>query len=305
MAIQNILYSLCLSLLLSGCVVWCHEPDQGGGGGGKEERVVLRFDWSGCRRASDVTGSMQLRFYGSEGYKDITSDTVLCEVQLPPGIYQVLARNSETPSIVYRAEQSYSTAEGYLPSLSRAAEVVGEACPLFVASLGTLRVGGGNVHDTLKLMPQACRVHLRVRIENSRDVVSVYGMLTHVATSVRLSTGRITPGFPGDMAVDFSREEDLAVTGEYFLCNVWLLGVAEEIDGTSGKTPNELHLTLVYTDGSRDEVTIDVTEEFTETNTDRDTSVDVGVVITGRGIHIKGTIIPWEGGGQGEGDIHK
>lgn len=262
----NIIFLLFCLLQTSGCTMRQLDvvPD--------DSQVSINFDWSNLYPGESVPTGMYLYFYGSDGSvisKECTGSTF--SGYLPKGNYRVLAYNTDAVGVGYRNINSYKDAQVYLLSQTKAT-FLSQPVHVYGIGLDSLTVTSNEPLNTrLKPANLVRRVDVQVTVTGNKSAVgSCVSTLNGINEAVNIATGK---------AVDISGLVSfvLSPTSQGYSSEVSLFGKTQN-------APSELGVTLNFTGGGSQSLSMDVTNALDGVIT---TVVPVNVKID---VEVTGTI---------------
>ena len=252
-------------------------------------RVQFTFDWGKLPPEAQIGENMGIRFYAEDGQVyDMDGDTTSFNGSLPVGTYQVLLRNKPTPSIGFRGEERFETAEAYVSPVSRSAGLVGQPDWLFSAALARCEVTEKKVTDlSVTPKPMVHRITFNVKITDHREIEAVAGCLLNVASALNLSTGQPIPSSAGETDIPIDR------SGEVFSGAVLVLTVLKQKEGSPDIPDKNLKLDISFADGTEKTVELDISDQLADLGEETGNGAEVDVVITPEGVRLEVRIIEW------------
>lgn len=169
--------------------------------------IKVDFDWDGY---IDIPPGMNLMFYPvvdeSTNDNDYTGKPIFHQVQfdggiiyLPEGRYEAAIYNDYTYTLLFRGLDSHSTAEAYLPEMSRAPlsrrtpvlRSVDEPDIFYTGHVERLNIRRQDGDKRLMIRPvlRTLKVHVHVDIDGIHNVSQADGSLTGAAEGVMIHSG--------------------------------------------------------------------------------------------------------------------
>lgn len=253
--------------------------------------VRIRFGWDTLPAGMQSLEGMTLRFYPESGegtVYEMKSDTTSFSGTIPIGSYRILIYNRPTPSIWFRGQEQFETAEAYVLPQSRAAETVEQPDWLVLASLSHCEVTEDGTSLQIRPEPLVRRISFRINVTDLRQVKSVSGLLLNVADAVRLSTGKpVATSFAGT-DIPISRE------GQLFNGSLLVFNLLNKNDIPGGGADKNLHLQINYTDDTYEIHELDIYDDLS--NLGNGDSAEIDLDVTPSGVRFQVHITEWQEG---------
>ncbi|MDD3038687.1 DUF5119 domain-containing protein [Bacteroides sp.] len=255
-------YIVCLfaMLILHGCVPSpMYEPIRMA----SEGTVGITFDWQHTTPGAVLPKELELHFYPEDGGADFTraASAAGFEGELPAGNYRVLAIQSTEPGMFIAESNSYTSACVNLQPLNATNSTTENELPsaswYFGASAEQLVVKPGETTvRTLPVIQHVIPISIRIKGTGLEYIHSLSGEIAGVASCVDLASGMNHSSLPGDCCYNcFSFTTGHEVS---FL----LLGTVPEVG-------QSLSLSIVYTDGSSQKLTYNMSDALKDANSQK------------------------------------
>ena len=243
--------------------------------------VNISFDWKNLFVGGSIPSVMKLNFYGNNGAV-ITKDCLSTGFSgsLPVGTYQVLAYNTDVTGVAYRNLESYTSAQVYTPSYTRATYIM-QPAQVYGVGLGSLAVmSDETVNQTMAPIPLTKKATLKLTLTGAAAAVSsISSTLSGLVQSVGISDGMYNSGAGSIIFSPSATSSGYESTFTYF--------------GKESATANILDIVLYFSGGGSQTVSIDITPNLTGVIP---INIDLNVTIDVTGSHeagFTGTLKDW------------
>lgn len=251
-------------------------------------QTTIAFDWQQTTAGATRPDLWTIRLYPITAGNVYTLPATATgfEGVIPPGIYNLLAFHPSVPPVEIADSSDYSTARLFIPLSAGdpTDPAVTSADWHFSVAMEQLEVkDAGNTSITLPVMQHVIPVTLLIKGTGLEYIRSLTGRLSGVATGICLTSGETE--IKGQACCLFTFPEASLPLVTTFR----LLGIVPE-------SAQQLSLSFVYTDGSTEQITVDVTEAFREANNQKHLPVSLActVDINRQSGIFSGGIVKWE-----------
>ena len=221
-----------------------------------EGAVNISFDWQNLYSDEDLPSGMGLYFYRNDGVTETRNCTSGGYTgTLPNGTYQVLAHNTDATGVAYRNMDTYTGAQAYATSETKATYLLQPLHAYGIGLQGTLTITGeSEASATITPVSFVRKAVLKIILTGEQSAVaSCVATLNGVVETVNISTGELQEE-TGTIAFTPSSNANGFESAVTFF----------------GRVPganNELTLIFNFTGGGSQTVTIDITAALENVNT--------------------------------------